>query len=122
MYPSVKTIKTRLNLSADDAAQVRGLIDGSLNPYDFESVQNAERQCFNRLGDIESTFIALNEVLNGCGSEAIFASGYVPSVEYLNFGDTYATTVLYDYDRDLWFIESWGDWVEKAERRGLRLD
>lgn len=36
---------------------------------------------------------------------------------YVNTGDTYNTTVVYDVGRDLFYVTSWGDWLEAYERR-----
>jgi hypothetical protein len=36
---------------------------------------------------------------------------------YVNTGDTYNTTVVYDVERDLFYVTSWGDWLEAYERR-----
>ncbi len=40
-----------------------------------------------------------------------------PPYEYLNAGDTYSTTLIYDRDADRVFIGSWGDVVESDERK-----
>lgn len=37
--------------------------------------------------------------------------------DYVNMGDTYATTVLYDEERDRMLLMTWGDWLEDYEHR-----
>jgi hypothetical protein len=39
---------------------------------------------------------------------------------YVNTGDTYSTTIVYDVERDKFYVTSWGDWVEAWERRHRR--
>jgi len=41
---------------------------------------------------------------------------------YVNRGDTYDTTLLYDTDKDRFYITSWGDWYEKWQSKHLRYD
>jgi len=36
---------------------------------------------------------------------------------YINMGDTYAPTLLYMVRTGSWVVTSWGDWVERNERR-----
>jgi hypothetical protein len=36
---------------------------------------------------------------------------------YVNMGDTYETTLLYETDKDRFLVTSWGDWVEHNERK-----
>jgi hypothetical protein len=38
-------------------------------------------------------------------------------IYFSNTGESYATTILYDMDKGRFFISSWGDVVEKNERR-----
>lgn len=65
--------------------------------------------------------VALNEILDGYGVEVISedTSNLEVHAEYINLGDTYTTTLLYDYTRQKWFVTSWGDWVEYQERQGI---
>ncbi len=36
---------------------------------------------------------------------------------YVNTGDTYSATILWDSTRGAWRITTWGDWIETFERR-----
>jgi hypothetical protein len=41
---------------------------------------------------------------------------------FVNTGDSYATTLVYDVQRDTFLVQGWADWVERYERRtGRRL-
>lgn len=42
-------------------------------------------------------------------------------IEYLNTGETYQTTLLYDYHTQTYRVQSWGDCVEIQERNGRKF-
>jgi hypothetical protein len=58
----------------------------------------------------------LDVLLDGFGVEYIASSNDTCfdyyGIEYINTGDTYSTTILYDRDKDKMFLCSWGDIVE----------
>ena len=65
-----------------------------------------------------------------CGSErcirsveAVFEEGEYryPAMTYLNTGDTYNATLVYDVGEDELYVSTWGDWVEDAERQGRQM-
>jgi len=64
----------------------------------------------------------ISDLIGGYGVEAIEGNGndryYMDTVAlYVNMGDTYNTTVLYNTQIDKYAIVSWGDWVERNQRR-----
>jgi hypothetical protein len=65
-----------------------------------------------------------NKILDGHGIEPVRAEGvwdrYYGDVIalYVNMGDTYESTLVYDVDKNRWWITSWGDWLEAEERAG----
>ena len=59
-----------------------------------------------------------NRLLDGSGVEAIFAQDEMwPEMEYVNMGDMYTPTVVYDRNSGRFKIMSYGDWVEAYERK-----
>lgn len=58
---------------------------------------------------------AINDILETHGVEALGPQHSVsaPPYEYLNTGDTYATTLIYKRDTDNLFIGNWGDIAER---------
>lgn len=40
----------------------------------------------------------------------------VPDALYVNRGDPYIVTTIYDVRRDTFLTIAWGDWLEEAER------
>lgn len=65
-----------------------------------------------------------NEILHGHGVESIDCENcqvsryyYGIVLLYLNKGDTYDTTLLYDTDKEEFAIGSWGSWLEDHEAK-----
>lgn len=95
------------------------VIDGTTNPETYDSVNAWVRQCFNRPEAIEMKMCAINEIIEGHGVEALFWADEIhPDMEYVNMGDTYATTIVYNYIDNLYRVIPQGDWIEHAEQQG----
>lgn len=108
-------IKTVIGLDNDET------IDDCLGM--FESVQQLRKQCHNKPNTIEEKMAVLNELIDGHGIESIQVSEnlYQDSYwwncigVYVNLGDTYITTIVYNtIDREFEVI-SWGDYFEAKE-------
>jgi hypothetical protein len=105
MYPSVKTITQRLSVSKEKAKEIRGLMEGDINP-----------------NDVERVFEVINEILGGYGVEQITDSQWDNywcdgGLLYVNMGDAYSPTICYDTRKDQWIVCPWGDIVERNEKR-----
>ena len=99
----------------DKAAAVLALIRGQKDPSEYPSVHRWVAQCYNQPSRHEMVACALNELLDMSGTEAIFHDGETePYLEYLNAGDTYATTLLYRPGRG-WSVGCWGDFAESDD-------
>jgi hypothetical protein len=76
---------------------------------------------------IDKALDLANELLEAHGVEAIHSGsvwdGYYCDIAclYVNRGDTYDTTLLYDTARGIFLVQSYGDWIERAERRGVEV-
>jgi len=73
---------------------------------------------------VEKAMREADKVLGGFGVEAVFEEGEYdgnPAMTYINTGDTYNATIVYDVDEDELYVGTWGDWVEHAEREGRRI-
>jgi hypothetical protein len=127
--PSVKTLTANFRISpeeaklirkiaavADDGEELKALIDASV-----PATSNYVRSMFSdpyrsRLWRTTVALHAMNDVMRTHGVEGLGpprSGDYAPPYEYLNTGDTYAATLVYDRDRDRLFISSWGDIAEK---------
>lgn len=116
--PSIKTIR-RLTDYYRMPPRAAGLIR-----KEFEKLL-----AFNRKGeeqeleDVDAVLENLNKLLSGHGVEAIrssdaWVSSYYGDIValYINAGDTYNPTIVYDTDNGKFSVESYGDWIERQER------
>lgn len=74
---------------------------------------------------IERAMDRANDTLRGSGVESVrLETRRGPDLvfDYVNFGDTYDTTLVYDHHANRFRITSWGDMVEAWERRWGRVD
>lgn len=65
---------------------------------------------------------AADDMLSGHGVETIWQGKDKPSCLYINRGDTYTDTLLWDDWREQFCITSWGDWFERQEAEGHTYD
>jgi len=112
--PSIKTIESRLG---DILRKEYG--DNLKN--ELTTIRNSmfKADSHNR---IDQALDSINNILGGYGVEAIrdnkWSSYYCDiGLLYVNLGDTYTPTVIYDTRSDKWIIASWGDIVERNEKR-----
>ena len=80
--------------------------------------------CSRRPKSVDVTLDYINEVTQAHGVEAIRSTinngGYYQDIAalYVNMGDVYITTVLYDTKRRQWYLTDIGTW---AERQGDKI-
>lgn len=69
------------------------------------------------LDSITETMIQIDKLIGTHGVEAINASYnyYLPRILYCSTGDSYQTTLLYDFEKCEFLVESWGHFVENLE-------
>lgn len=93
--PSVARMIKRLGLSKAQAQELKDLMND---------------------GFVYRTLARANEMLDGFGREYLRAveGG---NVEYINRGDSYKETLLFDFEKDKFIASSWGDLVERQPRR-----
>jgi predicted DNA-binding ArsR family transcriptional regulator len=58
-----------------------------------------------------------NVVLDGHGIEGLPSRGMEGLLSYVNMGDPYTPTVMYDHDLGQFLIMGWADWLEDKERQ-----
>jgi len=119
MAPSIKTLTAAFG--KDKAVVIRGILTGKTSPEDFVSVKKWVGQCCNRPSQHEVQLEAINEVLDGYGTEALDedTSWYPqPHYSYVNMGDPYTTTILYDHRRGTWIVSDWGAIAERFPNTG----
>lgn len=96
-YPSVKTLVSGLRITPAQAKELRGLMSTPAR-----------------------ALAAADKMINGFGVEYIASSDDTMRVrdglEYVNMGDTYDTTLVYDHGSHRFKVTSWGDLVEADMR------
>ena len=90
--PAVKTLVDGLRISKADAQKLKDMMD-----------TGAPR-----------ILQAADGMMDGNGVERIPGQ---PGLMYVNMGDTYDTTLIYDYKTNRFVVSSWGDIVERQPRR-----
>lgn len=103
--PSINTIK-RLTADEETARKIRR----ELEYYRDGLACNAT-----------AVMNAVNDLIGGHGVEYVRSKKDTPryayGFEYVNMGETYATTLLFDHDTGTFSICSWGGMVESRESR-----
>lgn len=114
--PSIKTLEAAF---PGKGKEIRDLLSCKGDSRSYKSVQEWEAQCYNKPRYYERLMCALNEVVEGFGVEPIWSekNDFWPTAEYINMGDTYAATLLYDHTTYTIRVTSWGDWYERNEKR-----
>lgn len=114
--PSVKTLEEAF---PGKGKEIRALLKGESRTSFYSSVRELTKMCLNPPRYSERLMCALDEILEGYGTEVIWGINGEPwpVAEYVNMGDTYSTTIMYDHERDTVQVTSFGDWVARNERR-----
>lgn len=68
-------------------------------------------------GYIHRTLNLADKVLDGFGREYLTPSNGGNGVDYVNMGDAYTPTLMFDYEKSRFLVGSWGDLVERQPRR-----
>ena len=128
--PSVKSMTSALRgLSAADARLIKKIAKAADYAEELEKV--VEKSCPETAKYVHSmhsdpyrtaiwrvtvALHAIDQIVGTHGVEGLgphTGEGYAPPYEYLNAGDTYATTLIYKRATDTLSIGCWGDIVER---------
>lgn len=114
--PSVETLADAFG--ADAARKVRDVLTGKVEPSEASDACAAwERACYHRPPWSERAEKACDQFIGGFGVEAIRNCDGDIIAGYINTGDTYAATLLFNYERGTVRVTTLGDFVEAYERR-----
>lgn len=109
------------NITKEQADTVRGLIRGEIRTRDVERFPKSNAyfaKCYHEPKRLDRILECLNETLEMYGVEALGeVRTYGPPAEYLNAGETYAPTLLFDHLAGNFKLTSWGHWYERNERK-----
>ncbi len=103
------------------------ILAGKVDALEHPAVVSWAKDCYhdprqNPNALPECIMLALNAELSGYGVESIegrHVDRYHGTVQaiYVNTGDTYNPTILHDNETGRYILTSYGDWVERHERR-----
>lgn len=117
MALSVKNLSEHLKLTAADAKKLRAEMNkvGKSEEDRYGAEMRYEHQ-------VDRVLDLANKLIDGSGVEAINGSWHDDFYQdivalYVNMGDPYVATLLYDTVADRWHITGWGDFVERYEKR-----
>ncbi len=119
--PSIANLEKSLQMNHADAVLLKGLMDGTVNSEKLADEMGLLKGFHNLPSRAERIMMIANKLTNSSGVEYVpdrddtYTSAY--GLEYLNQGDTYDTTLIYDKGKGRFFISSWGDEVERHPRR-----
>jgi len=115
MTPSVKTIVKQLgSILAHEYGEA------SIKPIALKiraAIENAHTH-----EQVDKALDSINQLLHGYGVEAIrgkFIDNYYQDINllYVNLGDTYIPTIIYDTKKERFLVCSWGDIVESQPKQ-----
>lgn len=142
LLPSVKTLMGLTDGDRSRARELRAILEGKY--YDpslyglipesaqdkFPSTVHWISQCYNNPSRREIIMSMADEFLDTYGVECIKPRNnhtHPVRLEYCNVGDTYTLTLACEITRHFWgyeyrfLVTSWGDYVERKERRGWKF-
>ncbi len=103
-------------------AKAKELAEALAHPFKVDE-ESEGRFDDDFLKAVDDAMDAANDVLDGYGVEAVQGEGadlgryWRDTIAlYVNLGDTYDTTILFDTDREEFLIGSWGDFLEDWEK------
>jgi hypothetical protein len=119
--PSVKALADALRITSEQAQTVRGLIRGEIRTKDVARFPKANayfQKCRHEPDRLTRILECLDEVLEMHGVETLGeCRAYGPPAEYLNAGDTYTATLLFDRIAWNFKLTTFGDWLERNENK-----
>jgi hypothetical protein len=115
-YPSVKAIMGGLSIDRATALQVRGVLDGSINPIEVSAAaRERARLSYHQHSDYVLKLDAVSDLIGGYGVEYIprGTNAKSPAIDYVNMGDTYTPTII-RLGPKRYRVQCWGDIVERG--------
>ncbi len=101
------------------ATTICGIVNGSICAKEIlEKSEGVFPNPIDKLSIPEQKLFAINDVIQGFGTEAAWLddSSDYPSAEYIDVGDPYVATILYDYQTDTFQVTCLADWLNPQEK------
>ena len=112
--PSIRTLESAF---PGHGRELRTLLESARAVREHPAAVARRAECFHPPSLLDQRLHALNATAETCGVEYIahrddtYSETY--GIEYLNTGDSYASTLMFDHARGSWRVGSWGDVVER---------
>jgi len=105
-------------VSDENCQTILDLVEGKIEidptniPEKFKGTIGWVDQCHSYPSQQELVMKALDDMIDGFGIEAIRGPDDPDKIlaTYVNTGDTYSSTVVYDLEKDEYVLTTWGDW------------
>ena len=115
MLPSIKTLESAFPGRGKELRQALKMTRSQLAEHPVGAARIAE--CYHPPKTYDIRLHVLDSIAEACGVEYIahrddsFTEVY--GLEYLNTGDPYVSTIIYDHRVSRYRVASWGDIVER---------
>lgn len=111
--PSIKTLESAF---PGKGKELRTLLESARAVREHPAAIKRREECFHPPSLLDQRLLVLNAVAETFGVEYIAHrdDSHLDTfgLEYLNTGDKYTPTLMFDHARHLWRVYSWGDVVE----------
>jgi len=110
--PSASTMAKNLGIDNKYAVEIKRLIDGNL--HEKQRLGYSDRDLFEETAMKHANYVMMAFGVEALRDENAWVDGYWQNTIalYVNKGDTYDTTLLYDTENNRFLITSWGDFYE----------
>ena len=118
----VEVLSDAFRISTTQTREIIGLINGDIDPEDFEAGRGRVSDCYNAPSDIDLILTVISSIVDGYGIEYIgsendgYATRDLEGFEHVDTGDTYSPTIGYDHDRCAYVFTTVGDFVENIAK------
>jgi inorganic pyrophosphatase len=111
----IKEIRDDLHISDMKARQIYLIINGKIKVDKY--LKDAPGYLVNYSWH-EKVLDACDKIIDGFGVESHFLSGKTqPEISWVNVGDPYSCTIVYDHNEMKFIVASYGDWLENPKRQ-----
>lgn len=113
-----------LKLEPLQTFEIRNLVNGSLSPWKFIEFNSAGPWRTGSIVDTKDWHLiiqAANSIMEMHGIEPLVVNDKLIA-SYVNTGETYAPTVLYDHANERFLVTSWGQFLEDWQAANLIED
>jgi hypothetical protein len=107
-----------LKLHFSKEIEVSNILDGINNPRKYDLVRDWCDRCYHEPKEYELKLEAVNVIMGENGVESLIEDGKAIA-SYVNNGDTYKPTVVYDHEEQEFLITSWGEFLEEWQAENL---